>query len=193
MAFLNGFAAPADAVQDSPIGLRTAWGGGMGTESGSEPWPGGGVSALLSEIRKKSPDDPRVVLLVVEDNQGDVYLVRKAIEFHHVPVRIVVAEDGEQALEYFRRASNDDSVSCPAVLLLDLNLPKRSGVEVLEAVRKCGKCCHVPVVVITSSDSPKDRERTAKLGADRYFRKPSKFEEFMKIGEVLNEVLQSHP
>src|SRR5262245_1899491 len=120
------------------MAFGAAHGAGMETGSESEASPVGGVSGLLSQIRQKSPEDPRVVLLVVEDNHGDVYLVRKAIEYHQVPARIVVAEDGEQAVEYFRRALTDDSVACPALLLLDLNLPKRSGIEVLEAARRCG-------------------------------------------------------
>jgi two-component system, chemotaxis family, response regulator Rcp1 len=165
-------------------------GSGAGVGFKPEAAPQGSAGELISGVRDAQATGPRVVLLMVEDNQGDVYLVQKAIEFHGVPVHVLVAQDGEQALEYFRRASTDPTVCCPGMLLVDLNLPKKSGLEVLEAVRKSGKCSQVPVVVFTSSDSPKDRERATSLGALRYFRKPSTFQEFLKIGEVLNDVLQ---
>jgi DNA-binding response OmpR family regulator len=134
--------------------------------------------------------DEHRLLLLVEDNVADVFLVEQAIEFHQVPVRLVVAEDGEAACEFFDRADADRSLPCPAVLLLDLNLPKKSGTEVLEQVRKSNRCSTIPIIVLTSSDSPEDRQRAAKLGADRYFRKPTSYREFLEIGAMLNEVLK---
>lgn len=128
--------------------------------------------------------------MLVEDNGADVFLVEQAIEFHQVPVRLVVAEDGEAACDYFERADTDASTPCPAILLLDLNLPKRSGTEVLEQVRKSRKCGSIPIIVLTSSDSPEDRQRAARLGADRYFRKPTSYREFLEIGAMLNDVLK---
>jgi DNA-binding response OmpR family regulator len=130
------------------------------------------------------------VLLLVEDNHADVFLVEQAIEFHQVPVSIVVAEDGEIACQYFDRAERDENTPCPTILVLDLNLPKRSGNEVLERVRMSSKCGDVPVVIMTSSDSPDDRRNASRLGADRYFRKPTSYREFMEIGALLNEVLK---
>jgi two-component system, chemotaxis family, response regulator Rcp1 len=134
-------------------------------------------------------DSPKELLLLVEDNGADVFLVEQALEFFQVPLRLEVAEDGEVACQYFEKADQDSSIPCPRVLLLDLNLPKRSGADVLEQVRKSNRCRNVPVVVLTSSDSPEDRQRAASLGADRYFRKPTSYREFLQIGAVLNEVL----
>jgi len=132
------------------------------------------------------------LLLLVEDNQADVFLVEQAIEFYQVPVKVVVAEDGELACQYFDRADTDDSTPCPAVLVLDLNLPKRSGTEVLNRVRQSSKCRDIAVVIMTSSDSIEDRRNASRLGADRYFRKPTSYREFLQIGAVLNEVLKEH-
>jgi DNA-binding response OmpR family regulator len=134
--------------------------------------------------------DERRLLLLVEDNGADVFLVEQAIDFHQVPVQLLVAEDGEAACDYFDKADADKSVPCPAILLLDLNLPKKSGTEVLEQVRKSHKCNAIPIIVLTSSDSPDDRAKAAKLGADRYFRKPTSYREFLEIGAMLNEVLK---
>jgi CheY-like chemotaxis protein len=130
------------------------------------------------------------LVLLVEDNRADVFLVEQAIEFHQVPVRLLVAEDGEEACQYFERADHDEHTPCPEVVLLDLNLPKRSGAEVLARVRTSQKCRDVPVVILTSSDSLEDRREASRLGADRYFRKPTSYREFLGIGAVLNEVLK---
>jgi DNA-binding response OmpR family regulator len=126
----------------------------------------------------------------VEDNGADVFLVEQAIDFHQVPVRLLVAEDGEAACDYFDKAESDGTVPCPAILLLDLNLPKKSGTEVLEQVRKSHKCNSIPIIVLTSSDSPEDRAKAARLGADRYFRKPTSYREFLEIGAMLNDILK---
>lgn len=143
-----------------------------------------------AESSQESRDESRVLLLLVEDNRADVFLVEQAIEFHKVPVRLTVAEDGEAACRYFERADWDVNTPCPAIVVLDLNLPKKSGREVLDRVRKSPKCRNVPVVILTSSDSVEDRRDAARLGADRYFIKPTSYREFLEIGNVLNEVLQ---
>ena len=139
---------------------------------------------------RQAQNQPRSLLLLVEDNRADVFLIEQAIEFHQVPLDLVVAEDGEVALQYFERLGRDEKTPCPAILLLDLNLPKKSGTEVLERVRKGSRCKDLPVVILTSSDSLEDRQQAARLGADRYFRKPPSYHEFLGIGAVLNEVLK---
>lgn len=143
---------------------------------------------MLQEIHAAHQDPP--VLLLVEDNRADVFLVKRAIEFHQVPVRIVVATDGDEALKYLERAAADPHETCPGVMLLDLNLPKRSGLEVLERLRELPRYDDVPVIVVTTSGSRSDREQSAHLGAARYFQKPVSYQEFLRIGEVLNEVLE---
>jgi CheY-like chemotaxis protein len=151
------------------------------------------LASPKSEIAGTHPvTDGKKLLLLVEDNSADVFLVEQAIEFHQVPVRLVVAEDGEQAWRYLENLAANPDLPCPDVVLLDLNLPKRSGAEVLEELRKSSRCPDMPVIVLTSSDSAYDRQRAASLGANRYFRKPTSYREFLEIGAILKEVLTQH-
>jgi CheY-like chemotaxis protein len=129
-------------------------------------------------------------VLVVEDNRGDVFLVERAVEFHKLPVKLTVVDDGEQALKFLEAVDADENQPCPSLVLLDLNLPKRPGNEVLRRMRSSGRCREVPVIVLTSSDSAGDRKMATELGATRYFRKPTSYDEFLKIGEVMKEVLR---
>jgi CheY-like chemotaxis protein len=134
--------------------------------------------------------EPPVVLLV-EDSAADTYLVRQSLKQHLKDFVLHVVDDGEKAFHLIETTEADESIQCPALLLLDLNLPKRSGREVLERLRSSSKCNHVPVVILTSSDSPADRAETARLGATAYFRKPTDLEEFMRIGEVVQNILKT--
>ena len=138
---------------------------------------------------KGAASDQRPLVLVVEDNRADVFLVERAVEVRKLPVRLLVLDDGEQALRYFARVDSDPSASCPDLLLLDLNLPRKSGQEVLRQIKSAGRCANVPVIILTSSNSAEDRRETAALGAIRYFRKPASYQEFLKIGEIVEEVL----
>ena len=135
--------------------------------------------------------DPRIrVALLAEDNLADVLLIQEAIELYALPLDLHIVEDGEKALEFIRAAENDSEAPCPELLLLDLNLPRRSGKEVLERVRQSRKFKDIPVLIITSSDVAKERDELARLGANRYFRKPSNYEAFLKVGQVLKELLE---
>jgi len=100
-----------------------------------------------------------------------VFLVERAVEFCKLSVRLKVIEDGEEALKYFESVESDGGVPCPDALLLDLNLPRKSGREVLQSVRQNKRCRDLPVIILTSSNSAEDRRETAELGATRYFRK----------------------
>jgi CheY-like chemotaxis protein len=84
----------------------------------------------------------------------------------------------------------DSETPCPDLILLDLNLPRASGFELIILFRKHPLCIETPVIVLTSSDAPKDRQRAAELGAVRYFRKPSDLVDFLKLGAVLREVTE---
>ncbi len=129
------------------------------------------------------------VILLIEDSSADVYLVRESLTKHLKQFELQVVNDGEKAFKWIEAADSDASTQCPSLMLLDLNLPKRSGQEILQRLRQSPRCGHVPVVILTSSDSPADRAETAKLGATAYFRKPPDLEEFMQIGMVVERVL----
>lgn len=132
---------------------------------------------------------PRFNLLVAEDNLPDALLVREAVRLENLPVDIHMVSDGQQAMEFIARAETDPDAPCPHFLLLDINLPKADGFEVLRRLRASEKCKGIPVVVVSSSDSPSDRGQAAELGA-AYFRKPPSYAEYLKLGRVLRELIE---
>jgi DNA-binding response OmpR family regulator len=125
---------------------------------------------------------------MAEDNLPDALLVKEAIKTESLPIEVYITADGEQAIDFIERAETDPQSPCPHVMLLDINLPKIDGFEVLRRVRASHKCANIPVLMITSSDSQGDRSEAAKLGA-RYFRKPITYDEFVKIGSFLRQFL----
>jgi DNA-binding response OmpR family regulator len=127
--------------------------------------------------------------LLAEDNLPDALLVREAIRIENLPLVVHIAPDGERAIDLIVRAENDPDAPCPHVLLLDINLPRIDGFDVLRRIRASEKLKDIPVIMVTSSDSPADRSAAAKLGA-RYFRKPVTYDEFLKIGGLLRQVLE---
>jgi DNA-binding response OmpR family regulator len=126
-------------------------------------------------------------VVLVEDNKTDVFLVREAIQAHNLKVALQVIDDGERAINYVEDLDRKDDASPPKLFLLDLNLPKRGGCEVLAHIRRSRKCARVPVVIVTSSDL--ERKQTAELGATDYFRKPAGYEAFLAIGRVIRKLL----
>jgi DNA-binding response OmpR family regulator len=129
--------------------------------------------------------DLPVDILLIEDAEPDVFLVREALRQAGLAFSLKVLDDGEKAIEYINQMDRDEAVPCPQVILLDLNLPKRTGDQILDHIRKSGRCANVPVIIVTSSDSPKDKFHTTSLGATEYFRKPSVLDEFMKLGALV--------
>jgi DNA-binding response OmpR family regulator len=128
-------------------------------------------------------------ILVVEDNEADVFLITEAIREANLPVVLDVARNGEQATMFFDRADSGSDEPCPALMILDINLPRKPGFEVLRHMRRSRRCGSVPVIVVSTSDSEQDRARMNELGADGYFRKPSEYHEFMKLGQLVKGVL----
>jgi chemotaxis family two-component system response regulator Rcp1 len=131
-------------------------------------------------------------VLLVEDAEPDVYLMREALKRSGGEFQLQVLEDGEKAVEFIDTLDRDESARCPDLLLLDLNLPKKSGEQVLEHMRRSRRCAHIPVIVVTSSDSPRDKAQTARLGATQYFRKPSRLDEFMALGPLVLSLLRGN-
>ena len=137
-----------------------------------------------------SMSEPKMEILLAEDAEPDVFLVREALTLGGLDFTLKVFEDGEKAVEFIEEVDRDENVPRPQLLLLDLNLPKKTGAEILERVRKSPRLGRLPVVILTSSDSPKDREQTARLGATHYFRKPSRLAEFMQLGDIVRDLLE---
>jgi chemotaxis family two-component system response regulator Rcp1 len=126
---------------------------------------------------------------LVEDNRADVFLLREAIEAAGVQADLHVISDGEKAVEFINQADRDDSVSCPSLVILDLNLPRKTGCEVLQRLR-LGRWAEARVLIITSSNSELDRVNAARLGANGYFRKPSTYDAYLKVGDVVKEMIE---
>jgi two-component system response regulator len=122
------------------------------------------------------------VILLIEDNPSDVDLTRRALERSRIANDLVVAEDGEAALEYLRR---EDLYELPALALLDLNLPKLSGLEVLRQIRADARTRRLPVVILTSSKEEQDLAAGYDLGVNSYIRKPVDFKQFAHCIEQL--------
>ncbi|MFZ5468700.1 MAG: response regulator [Myxococcota bacterium] len=128
------------------------------------------------------------VILLVEDNPDDIELTLRAFEKSKVANRIVVAQDGEEALEYLfaegRHAQRDEAQN-PQVVLLDLKLPKVGGLEVLQRLRADERTKRLPVVVLTSSDEERDVISSYDLGANSFVRKPVDFNAFIEAAHQL--------
>src|ERR1700761_4547913 len=120
-------------------------------------------------------------ILMVEDDSNDVDMTMTALEDYNLANEVVVARDGEEALDYLycRGKYNARSSDNPAVLLLDLKLPKVDGLEVLRQVKADDKLKMIPVVVLTSSHEEKDMVASYKLGVNAYVVKPVDFHEFV--------------
>ena len=130
-----------------------------------------------------------VSILLAEDSAGDVFLVRRALKQHGIDFDLNVVTDGQEAVQLLDRIDGDASVAPPNLVLLDLNLPRRDGAQILTRLRQSPKLAGTKVVILTSSDSARDRETLLDLGADEYFRKPTDLASFMKLGEVVRRIL----
>ncbi len=126
-------------------------------------------------------------ILLVEDNPLDLELSLKALEKSKLANEVIVARDGEEAVHYlFRRGQHADrAAGNPAVILLDLKLPKIDGLELLEMVRKTPGMEHLPVVLLTSSREDRDVLQGYALGVNAYVVKPVEFQEFIKAVQDL--------
>jgi PAS domain S-box-containing protein len=128
-------------------------------------------------------------ILVVEDNTADVFLIREAIDATQLHADVQIVKDGEQATQFFDELDKDEFAHAPGLVILDLNLPKKHGYEVLEHMRKSQRCAETPVIVISTSESAQDRERAAGVGASRYLRKPSEYGDLLKLRDAVKEAL----
>jgi DNA-binding response OmpR family regulator len=133
--------------------------------------------------------EPRVNILLIEDAEPDVFLVREALKTAGLNFELNVLDDGEKAIEFIDELDRYRGTNCPHLVLLDLNLPRRSGDQILQHLRHSDRCKDIPVVVVTSSDSPRDKAEMSRLGATRYFRKPSRLDEFMRLGPLVRELV----
>jgi CheY-like chemotaxis protein len=120
-------------------------------------------------------------VLLVEDDQGDVLMTREAFAHHKIHNELHVVTDGEQALQFLRREGEYQDAPRPGLILLDLNLPRRDGREVLAEVKADPELCSIPVVVLTTSEAEEDILRSYSLHANAYVSKPVDFDRFVEV------------
>ncbi len=128
-----------------------------------------------------------VDVLLVEDSRADADLVREAIEGGKLIVNLNVVRDGEEAMDYLRRQGRFHGAPRPDLVLLDLNLPKKDGREVLREVKADADLCLIPIVVLTTSSADEDILQSYQLHANAYIAKPVEFESFVKIVNQVTE------
>lgn len=133
--------------------------------------------------------DKAVEILLIEDNSGDVILVQEAFKegkgegFDHLKINVV--EDGERAIEYLNKEGGYQNAAQPDLIILDLNLPKKNGHEVLNQIRKREDFKKIPVIVLTTSHSESDVIKSYDLGATCFITKPFGFHKFMEAAETI--------
>lgn len=141
-------------------------------------------------MRERVMEDRPYRIWIAEDNAADVYLIEEALRRQEFSYRLATAANGEEMLNMISTIEQNASEMCPDLFLIDLNLPRRSGDEILAHIRQSSRCAQVPAIVITSSDSPRDRARARDLGASFYFHKPADLEKFMAIGGIVRHFLE---
>ena len=128
-------------------------------------------------------------ILLCEDNEADIFLVRYALSTHQIEHELHLVTDGDQAIEFVNRMGKPDGPPCPDIFLLDMNLPKADGIEVLRECRKQSQSRQTPVIVMSSSVILRDKAIMEELRVSYYFRKPSELEAFLKLGSIVLEIL----
>jgi CheY-like chemotaxis protein len=124
-----------------------------------------------------------MTIFLAEDNPADVYLLKEALGTEaDKDIEMVVAEDGEEALDFVCQRGRFAGCEPPDLIVLDLNLPKTDGSDILRCIRESDRLRATPVIVLTSSDSPRDRAAAERLGASCYITKPSDLDAFLALG-----------
>lgn len=130
--------------------------------------------------------DP-IKILMAEDDIDDQILVKRAFRAAHTLNDLACVNNGEELLQYLRRQGTFSDATCPDLLLLDLNMPKKDGREALTEIRDDPQLRHIPVIVLTTSDADEDILRSYQLGANSYIKKPVTFEKMVEVVQTLRQ------
>lgn len=131
--------------------------------------------------------DIPVEILLVEDNEGDIRLTKEAFRESMVWNHMNIVRDGAEALAFLRREGKYTNAIRPGIILLDLNLPKRSGIEVLEEIKRDDELKHIPVVVLTSSQAEQDILNSYNFHANCFITKPLDLEQFLQVVQSIKD------
>jgi chemotaxis family two-component system response regulator Rcp1 len=134
-----------------------------------------------------SRTDRPVELLLVDDNPGDIRLLQEALREGKVPSNRSVATDGSEAMDFLRRSGRFADAARPDLILLDLNLPRKSGMTVLAEIRSDATLSQIPVIVLTSSAAEEDIARAYELRANCYITKPLDLEQFFRVVRAIED------
>ena len=134
-----------------------------------------------------TPAGRPIDILLVEDDPGDELITREAFEHNKLNNRLHVAHDGEEGLNYLYRRAGFEDVPRPDLILLDLNLPKYDGRQLLEKIKSDPDLCRIPVVVLTTSSAEEDVLRSYKLHANAYVTKPVDLDQFINAVRQIDE------
>lgn len=134
-----------------------------------------------------STDTPNTTILLIEDNPADQEMTRRALSKASPNIALEVCDDGEQALDFLLRRDvyAADETPTPQLILLDLNLPKLSGKEIIRCVRGDDELKHMPLIVLTTSPAEEDILESYRLGCNSYLIKPNRFDEFVSVMQQL--------
>ena len=136
-------------------------------------------------------DADEIDVLLVEDDPGDVLMTREAFEHHKLRNRLHVVSDGVEALTFLRREGEYADAPRPDLILLDLNLPRKDGREVLQEVKRDEALRSIPVVILTTSQAEEDILRSYNLHANAYVAKPVDFERFINVIRQIDDFFVS--
>jgi CheY-like chemotaxis protein len=131
-------------------------------------------------------------ILLAEDNSGDAELVRMALIEHDVDCTLRVICDGAQAITLLESLDTDPTTQALDLLLVDMNLPKRSGEDILKCLRSTRSCAKTPVIIMSGSAAGLVEEEATRHPAMIYFKKPSTLDEFMQLGSIVRNVLEKN-
>ncbi len=133
----------------------------------------------------KSTD--KIEILLIEDNEGDIILTMEALTETTIPNTLSVTRDGEEGMEFLYKLGKYADAPTPDLILLDLNMPKKDGKEVLKEIKSHKELKVIPVVILTNSNAKKDVVECYELQANCYINKPLDFEEFSKVIRTIEQ------
>ena len=134
-----------------------------------------------------TPAGRAIDVLLIEDDPGDILLTREAFEHHKIRNTLRVARDGQEGLDFLYKRGLHQDAPQPDLILLDLNLPKYDGRQLLEQIKSDPDLCHIPIVVLTTSAAEEDILRSYRLHANAYVTKPVGFDKFMDVIRQIDE------
>ena len=137
-------------------------------------------------MTEQSPSQP-IEILLVEDDPGDVLMTQEAFSDYKIANRLSVVSNGEDAIAYMRKKGRFAGVATPDLVLLDLNLPRRDGREVLLDIKEDPQLRRIPVVILTTSEAEEDVIAAYNLHANAYVRKPVDFEQFVAAVRAIDD------